>query len=129
MPSLWAINREGERTGTFHGDEATARMNLRDGEILVPENPEIDLREVKYDRRKKAWVPRKSLPKEYRLEDDYRYMRRTGLQDLIGDQVGVLMKIAGYALAGEPVPADVRAEFKAVTDKIEAIKGEHKKTV
>lgn len=115
---------DGRVVGITEAAESDARRNLKPKQFLVSFDAAVDYRAQRYDRGKKAWVARSDVKEPV---DDPLFMRRTGYSTLQGDQLGVLMKLAGYALAGEPVPADVRAEFAAVQARIEGIKAAYPK--
>lgn len=124
--SFFRCDEDGRVVGITDADEAVARRNLTGvGHFLLPFDSAVDPRQQRYDRRKKAWVARDDTASP--LEDDPIFMRRTAYSTMQGDQVGVLMKLAGYALAGEPVPDAVRAEFDALQKRIGTIKATYRK--
>lgn len=122
--SWFRMNAGGRVAGVSQSDRQTAEMNLSEGQYLLPHDPTVNPKTDTYDEIEEQWVRGTvALP---RLEDDYRFMRRTGYPSL-PDQVGVLMKIAVYALAGKPVPQSVRDEFEVMQAMIDKVKTDHPK--
>lgn len=122
--SWFRMNAGGRVAGISQSDQKTAEMNLTEGQYLLPFDPSVNPKTDTYDEVEEQWVRGAvALP---RLEDDYRFMRGTGYPGL-PEQVGVLMKIAVYALSGEPVPQGVRDEFETINGKITEVKADHPK--
>jgi hypothetical protein len=122
--SWFRMDAGGNVVGVSESDLATAEMNLSEGQYLLPADPDVNPRTDVWDKGAERWIHGAvALP---RLEDDPLYMRRTGYPTL-PEQVGVLMKIATYAVAGVPVPQDVRDEFADLNAQIAAVKTAHPK--
>lgn len=102
---------------------ALALANLSPGEALAPFDAAINPRRVRWDG--SGWAERAPEP---RLEDDPRFMRRTGYP-AAGEQLGLLMKLTRALLdlpaLAEAVPNAVRTEAEALLADIEAVKANH----
>ncbi len=122
MNSYFRVNPDGSVAGISDSDEATAKMNLAEGQYLRPFDPAVDVTQDRWDG--KAWV---RAGARSRPEDDPDFMRRSGYPDL-REQVGALMKVVPALLSGDPVSAADRAEFDAIVTRILGVKAEHPKT-
>jgi hypothetical protein len=119
--SWFRLDPDGNVVGLAEGDRVLAEMNLGAGEYLMPADPAVNPRRDRWAGER--WVTRAAAP---RPEDDHQIMRRTGFPTL-GEQIGVLMKIAAALVSGEPVDAATRAEFDALIAQIAAVKAAHPK--
>lgn len=93
-----------------------ALANLKEGEELVPYDPEVSPKVHRWS--PEGWTVD---PIEDPRLTDYSFLRRTGYPSA-GDQLGAVMK-----LLADPSDPAARAEFDAILDTIAAVKAAHPK--
>jgi hypothetical protein len=121
---IWfRLSADGRVRSIERMDARDAVLNLGAGEALLEFDADAPYRTHRWDWDRREWVDPAETPDPH----DWRFMRRTGYSELIGDQLGVLMKLARAGLDGRPPSPEDRAEFEALERRITELKTDHPK--
>lgn len=111
-------------TGISQMSEEDATANLGVGEVLLPFDSGVNWKLQKWDFVTTSWVARTPPPDP---SEDPLFNRTTAYSEIVGDQIGAMMKVINDLLAANPslkatLPSGTAAEFDGVAAQVDEIK-------